>query len=250
MRVRSRPFCHALVPPSENDWVSPVSLPAGDPASLKLAPSKFGRRACFGYGPIASADGSGTRKQGGEARSRLQRGGAAGGRRGGGRREAFPFLPPTFASPSLFHPPVLFLSLSFLGLLSSFPGKTSSLVQPLASRTPRLDPSRLDYRIAASPSPRQQATSPPPPSAMATYRQQPSFDGSTHELGGSYQQAPYGGGGAGYEKTYPEPSRIRGGDGGESVTLCFLSLRRLARRAQARRPKVDRLDRERFALPT
>jgi len=59
---------------------------------------------------------------------------------------------------------------------------------------------------------------------MATYRQQPSFDGSTHELGGSYQQSPYGGGGAGYEKTYPEPSRIRGGgDGGASVTLLLFA---------------------------
>lgn len=55
--------------------------------------------------------------------------------------------------------------------------------------------------------------SPNPSLATMAYRQQPSFDGSTHELHSGYQSQPYGGGGAGYQ---PEPSRYRGGAAGAS----------------------------------
>lgn len=103
--------------------------------------------------------------------------------------------------------------------------------------------SRLVFgQTACPPAPSPPVNKPlsPPFPLMATYRQQPSFDGSTHELGGSYQQAPYGGGGAGYEKTYPEPSRIRGGDGGAFLPSLLFASRRATWRVRPARWRRSR----------
>lgn len=90
-------------------------------------------------------------------------------------------------------------------------GRSPCLQQALG-HPHRLKKNERDHPFP-SPTPAFFPPSPNPSLATMAYRQQPSFDGSTHELHSGYQSQPYGGGGAGYQ---PEPSRYRGGAAGAS----------------------------------